>query len=190
MYKNNIRTYMLNKRYEYTSDNIQKKSLLIKKILFKNFDFNKINIIHTFLPILQKNEINTKIIISTILQNYKHCKILIPKINFKNKTLDHYYYKDNKHLLQNKYGIDEPYNCKKYKQEQNINIILVPLLAFDKNGHRVGYGGGYYDKFMINYSKSIKIGLSLERPIQIIDINNRDVKLNFCITPKNLYKFN
>ena len=57
MFKNNIRTYMLNKRYEYTSDNIQKKSLLINKILFKNFDFNKINIIHTFLPILQKNEI-------------------------------------------------------------------------------------------------------------------------------------
>ena len=189
MYKNNIRIKMLHKRYEYTSNNIQKKSLLINEILFKNFDFNKINIIHTFLPILQKNEINTKIIISTILQNYKHCKILIPKINFKNKTLDHYYYKDNKHLLQNKYGIDEPYNCEKYKKKHNINIILVPLLAFDKNGHRVGYGGGYYDKFMIHYPKSIKIGLSLEEPIQILDINNHDIKLNFCITPKKLYKF-
>ena len=71
----------------------------------------------------------------------------------------------------------------------NINIILVPLLAFDKNGHRVGYGGGYYDKFMIHYPKSIKIGLSLEEPIQILDINNHDIKLNFCITPKKLYKF-
>lgn len=189
MYKNNIRIHMLHKRLRYTLNDIQKNSLLIKEILFKNFDFNKINTIHTFLPILQKNEINTKPIILTILNNYKHCKILIPKINFKNKTLDHYYYKDDKHLLQNKYGIDEPYNCKKYKKKQNINIILVPLLAFDKNGHRVGYGGGYYDKFMINYSKSIKIGLSLEQPTQIIDINNHDVKLNFCITPKYLYKF-
>ena len=52
---------MLNKRYEYTSNNIQKKSLLINEILFKNFDFNKINIIHTFLPILQKKDKNIKI---------------------------------------------------------------------------------------------------------------------------------
>ena len=63
MYKNNIRIHMLHKRLRYTLDDIQKNSLLIKEILFKNFDFNKINTIHTFLPILQKNEINTKPII-------------------------------------------------------------------------------------------------------------------------------
>ena len=68
--------------------------------------------------------------------------------------------------------------------------IKIPLLASDLNGNRVGYGGGYYDSFLINCKKSKKIGVSLEEPInKIIDIDEFDIKLDYCITPKSIYKF-
>ena len=69
-------------------------------------------------------------------------------------------------------------------------FILVPLLAFDLNGNRVGYGGGYYDRFLKDCNNSIKVGLSLEDPISPIkDINEYDIKLDYCITKDTIYTF-
>ena len=73
-----------------------------------------------------------------------------------------------------------------------IEIIIVPLLVFDKSGHRVGYGGGYYDRFMNDIKNDvIKVGLSLFDPVdKISDINEKDIPLNFVVTPSRTYKFN
>jgi 5-formyltetrahydrofolate cyclo-ligase len=70
-------------------------------------------------------------------------------------------------------------------------VVFVPLLAFDEVGNRVGYGKGFYDKFLGNCKKEvIKIGLSFyEAEPEIIDIYTNDIRLNYCITPQNIYKF-
>ena len=72
-----------------------------------------------------------------------------------------------------------------------IDLVLVPLLAFDKNGYRVGYGKGYYDKFLSNCRPDvIKIGLSFFDAVdEIEDIDDYDLPLNFCVTPQRLYDF-
>ena len=77
------------------------------------------------------------------------------------------------------------------KDTNLLEVIFVPLLVFDKLGHRVGYGGGYYDKFLGNIKDDIlKIGLSLFEPIdKIQDIEKHDISLDYTITPKRVYDF-
>ncbi len=72
-----------------------------------------------------------------------------------------------------------------------IDLVLVPLLAFDKNGSRVGYGKGHYDKFLSQCRDDvIKIGLSFFDPAdQIDDINQFDISLNYCVTPHQVFEF-
>jgi 5-formyltetrahydrofolate cyclo-ligase len=90
----------------------------------------------------------------------------------------------------NEFGISEPQSGIKISENQ-LDVVFVPLLCFDKHGHRVGYGGGYYDRLLKKCSKNtIKIGLSFFDPIKKIeDIIQSDVKMDYCISPKNIYKY-
>lgn len=90
----------------------------------------------------------------------------------------------------NKFGIEEPIDGIDMFQTE-IDMVIVPLLSFDKKGNRVGYGKGYYDRFLKNCRRDcIKIGFSYFEPVdQIDDIDKFDVKLNFGITPESIYQF-
>jgi 5-formyltetrahydrofolate cyclo-ligase len=88
----------------------------------------------------------------------------------------------------NKYGIPEP-------ETRNIvypDIILIPLIAFDENLNRLGYGGGYYDRFIEKFSKKkriMKIGLALSvQKIDKVPINIYDQKLDYIVTNKYIVK--
>ena len=72
-----------------------------------------------------------------------------------------------------------------------IDVVFIPLLCFDKHGNRVGYGGGYYDKFLTKTKSScLKIGLSFFEPVDFIQgINMNDIPLDMCVTPEKLYNF-
>lgn len=90
----------------------------------------------------------------------------------------------------NKYGIEEPIDgIDMFPSE--IDLVIVPLISFDKKGNRVGYGKGYYDRFLKQCRKDcVKIGFSYFEPVdQVDDINKYDVKLNFGITPEAIYEF-
>lgn len=181
---------MLESRKKYTSTEIEicSKRIMIK--LFTYFNFDDVEIVHMFLPIEEKNEVDTFMIIDTLKINYPDIQIILPVIN--NNQLDHKYYYSNTKLSKNRYGILEPpVHQKNFTSLDMIDIILIPLLAFDTEGHRVGYGGGYYDKFLAKCNKSIKIGLSLDKPIdKIVDVNKYDIKLDYCITPNKVYHLN
>jgi 5-formyltetrahydrofolate cyclo-ligase len=73
---------------------------------------------------------------------------------------------------------------------QNIDLVIVPLLAFDKYGNRVGYGKGFYDRFLSKCrSNVIKVGVSFFEPAdRITDINPLDIRLDYCITPTRVWK--
>ena len=145
------------------------------------------DIYHVYVSIESKNEVNTNDIISFILNKNK--RVIVPKIL--NKNLIHFEIDQNTKFTTNKLGIREPISKVSFDTSL-IEIIIVPLLVFDKNGHRVGYGGGYYDRFMSNIKDDvIKVGLSLFDPIdKISDINDKDIPLNFVVTPSRTYNFN
>ncbi|MEO6406830.1 MAG: 5-formyltetrahydrofolate cyclo-ligase [Ferruginibacter sp.] len=96
---------------------------------------------------------------------------------------------DNTVFKPNRFGIEEPANGLPVFPEE-LDMILLPLLAFDKNGNRLGYGGGYYDRFLKECRDDVlKIGFSFFEAEEAIDINAFDVKLDYCVTPFTNYSF-
>ena len=102
--------------------------------------------------------------------------------------MNFYQWKNNDILLLNKYGIPEPVKSKKVTP----NLILLPLLAFDKNKNRIGYGKGYYDKYLNKYlklhDKIVTVGVAFSfQKHHNLPVNDKDFKLNYIITEKGIF---
>ena len=146
------------------------------------------NNFHVYFPIEKNNEIDTKLIIQVIQGKDKN--VILPKLNLGNKSFLNFLLTDATLLKENEFGIVEPQSGIQIDESQ-IEVVFVPLLCFDTMGHRVGYGGGYYDRFLKKCpANTIKIGLSFFDPIEkITNTNNTDIKMNQCITPNKIYNF-
>lgn len=181
-----LRSQYKNKRLSLTKQEVDYLSQRVSKQL-KKLDIWKLQNYHIFISIGKNNELDTSLIINKLKSEQK--SIIVPKIS--NNELFHVEINEKTEFSINEYGIIEPNNGNYFKIE-NLDIVFIPLLVFDLQGHRVGYGKGYYDRFLkLTNSNTLKIGLSLFDPIyQIEDINNNDIKLDYCITPTNVHKFN
>ena len=126
-----------------------------------------------------------------INEPYFH-QLIFPKVE-KNASQLIPYLTDKKSIfVRSDWGILEPTNDTSVQlNPKDIDLIFIPLLAIDTQGHRVGYGKGFYDRFLANTKPDlIKIGLGLEEPIEPIeDLNSFDIALDFAITPKSVYRF-
>ncbi|MEN1784450.1 MAG: 5-formyltetrahydrofolate cyclo-ligase [Bacteroidota bacterium] len=142
---------------------------------------------HLFLPIDTQNEINTLPLLS-ILQG-RDKSVVLSKVCSQSE-LKHYLLEDSTVLRKNQWGIPEPVEGLEVP-ENRLDVVFVPLLAFDSNGHRVGYGNGYYDRFLKKCrTDTLKIGLSLFPPeLPIEDITEMDIALDYCLTPDQSYTF-
>ena len=143
---------------------------------------------HVFLPIKTQNEVDTSFLLK-ILQN-KNKKIVLSKSDFSNQEMQHFLFDNDTKIELNHLNIPEPTNGISVNNDK-IDVVFVPLLAYDNLGNRVGYGKGFYDKFLSNCKpETIKIGLSFFNPENLIDgLNINDVKLDYCVTPHLIYKF-
>ena len=135
----------------------------------------------------QNKEIDTAHLLS-VLQG-KDKQIVIPKI-LDDYELEHYLLFDQTPLKMSHWGIPEPQSGIKINSNQ-IEVVFVPLLIFDLQGHRIGYGKGYYDRFLAKCRKeTIKVGLSYFDPIEKIDdIQSHDIPIDFGITRDRIYEF-
>ena len=125
--------------------------------------------------------------IINILNNKKK-KVLIPKSDFNNTTMKSFLLNDNTVLKKNNYGIAEPINNEEFLGR--IDVIFIPLVAYDLIGNRVGYGKGFYDKFLRNQNnKILRVGLSFFNPEKRIKIDEHDENLDFCVTPNRIFSF-
>ncbi len=143
---------------------------------------------HIFLPITEHKEVNTEFILH--LLSGKDKEIIISKSNFETREMTHFLLTDNTKIKKNEYNIPEPVDGLEVPTSK-IDVVFIPLLAFDKTGHRAGYGKGFYDKFLMECKpETIKIGLSFFEASEIIeDVFENDVKLDYCVTPKEVYLF-
>ena len=144
---------------------------------------------HVFLSIKNKKEIDTSLWVNHLW--YKGKKLSISKSNFENYTLENFVYTPDTKLKINNWGIPEPKNAETINDKE-IDVVFVPLLAFDNRGYRVGYGKGFYERFLENCRPDIiKIGVSFFESEDIIDdVHEADIKLDYCITPLKTYNFN
>ena len=143
---------------------------------------------HIFLSIIEHKEVNTDYILNILSGKDKH--IVISKSDFTTLEMSHVLLTDSTKIKKNEWNIPEPIDGIPILPEQ-INVVFVPLLAFDKSGHRVGYGKGFYDKFLVNCKPdTVKIGLSFFESIEeITDAFEGDIALDYCITPYKVYSF-
>ena len=180
-------TYSL-KRKNLSDYQINKRSILISKKLLDIPIWDK-EFYHIFLTSKKNNEIETKFILSMLAQKNK--KVVVPRLIDLN-NLEHILLTQQTILKENSYGIPEP---QKYNNKiifpQELDVIIVPLYVFDLNGNRVGYGKGYYDRFLKNCRDDvIKIGISLFEPVKSIsDISRNDIALNYAITSNSIFNF-
>jgi 5-formyltetrahydrofolate cyclo-ligase len=187
--KQEIRKKYLSLRDSLSSKEVQELSQQLCSLFFSSVDLSAINVMHTFLPIESKKEVNTWLIIDELKKKHPQIKISIPRVE--NDVLTNFYFEEKSQLKKNRWGIDEPRSGKTTATEE-IDLVIVPLLAFDEKGHRIGYGRGYYDRFLkdcrINCKKT---GLSFFEPLSSpILSDEHDVRLNSAITPSRVITFN
>lgn len=186
-YKKNLRLKYKTLRNQISENDMEEMSLAIANQLLKLPVWDK-NYFHVFLPIETHREVDTGLILH--LLSGKDKEILISKSNFETREMTHYLLTDNTKIKKNQYNIPEPVDGIEVPSKK-IEVVFIPLLAFDKKGHRVGYGKGFYDKFLREcQAKTIKIGLSFFEAEELIeDVHEGDIQLNYCVTPKTIYKF-
>ncbi len=173
-------------RQQLSPTEIEEKSIAIANQLLQLNIWNY-QYYHIFLPITAQKEIDTEFILHILQGKDKH--IVISKSDFSDGSLSHYLLTDQTKLTLNKWGIPEPIDGIPIPNNK-IDVVFVPLLAFDKQGNRVGYGKGFYDRFLSLSKPKFCIGLSFfEAEIKINDADMLDIPLNYCVLPDKTYNF-
>ncbi len=187
MTKKEARIKYKNLRKNLTAEERDQQSCAIANQLLQLPIWDK-QYFHVFLSITEHFEVDTEYILHILAGKDK--EILISKSNFDSREMTHYLLTDGTKIKKNHYNIPEPVDGI-IVPDSKIDVVLVPLLAFDKNGHRVGYGKGFYDRFLSKCKPEvITIGLSFfEAEDEILDVFESDVKLELCVTPLKVYQF-
>ena len=189
MLKAELRKQMLRQRRALPQEEVQQRSLRIAELFFRHFPLRAGQTVHVFLPIIKNNEVNTWLIIERLRQEHPEVRVAVPVTDVEQNILTHHHLTDEAVLMENPWGIPEPQNAH-IIHAQEVDVVLVPLLAFDKAGHRVGYGKGFYDRFLDDCRPDVlKVGLSLESPVErIADPNPFDVPLDAVVMPQGVWR--
>ena len=187
MDKKELRKKYKTLRKNLSEDTIEEWSLKIANQLIR-LDIWQHSFYHLFLPIESQKEINTEYILQVLAGKDKN--IVLSKSDFETREMTHFLLTDNTTIKKNSYDIPEPIDGLEVPVFK-IDVVFVPLLAFDENGNRVGYGKGFYDKFLAECKPEIlKIGLSFFESEKVIsDVLNTDIQLDLCVTPTKVYNF-
>jgi 5-formyltetrahydrofolate cyclo-ligase len=184
MNKKELRVKYKTLRSLLSKEEIEDKSLAIANKLLELNIWNK-TYYHLFLTIEEQKEVETKFILQVLAGKDK--EIVVSKSDFTTFEMHYYLLTDNTKFKKSEYNIPEPVDGIEVPVAK-IEVVFVPLLAFDIKGNRVGYGKGFYDTFLSKCKpETIKIGLSFFEPEEIIDdVSEIDVRLDYCITPNEI----
>ena len=187
MTKAELRTLYRSKRTQISPGELQRLSETIIEQTLTHFQLED-KTISLFLPIELQKEVNTYL----LWERAKNigARIAIPKSNFETMEMRHYLFERTDQLEINDRGIPEPKKGKIIAADK-FDVVFVPLLAIDKSGHRVGYGKGFYDRFLRKCAPSCQfIGLHyFDLEDSIDDVLPTDVRLNAVVTPEKIVRF-
>lgn len=186
--KKECRSHFRQERGKLSDESIAEKSEKICELFFSNFNNESFRWLHVFLPMPLQKEVDTWPIVKRWFEMGKDRLVIVPKVE-ENNLMGNYVLSRTLETENDKMGIPTPKNSEKFNM--NPDLVLVPLIACDYQGNRVGYGKGYYDQFLSELQHVPKIGLSFFKPVESIsDIGLWDVPLDFCVTPEKVYNFN
>jgi 5-formyltetrahydrofolate cyclo-ligase len=187
MLKSDIRKLIKEKRTGLSPFEITRISSQVQALVMDSFSF-KGKYVSLYLPIEKQREINTYGLLEEITLQGGH--VVLSKSNFTDHTLSLFLYEGSNQLELSSFGIPEP-KLGRIIPEEKLDLVFVPLLALNQNGHRVGYGKGFYDRLLSKCKKDcLFIGLNLfDEFIEISDLHQNDIPLHICFTPKGKYDF-
>lgn len=188
MNKKELRKLFLEKRKALTEAECAQFNLLIFSHFFASIDLSFVHVLHTYLPITNNQEPDTWSILDRIRREFPHIRVSVPCVA--GDHLDNFYFEGPQQLEVSTWGIQEPKQGVPTPPEK-IDLVIVPLLAIDKQGHRVGYGRGYYDRLLGQVRPDCrKVGLSLFQAVDMIDdVTPSDIPLDQCVTPEGVIAF-
>ncbi|MDH3529981.1 MAG: 5-formyltetrahydrofolate cyclo-ligase [Acidobacteriota bacterium] len=177
-------------RADLSPSDVARFSAAIGSRLIGNFDFGSVRYLHRFIPIVSSNEVDTTLILEQITTVNSEIRTVVPVVDKLSRELRHVEVNADTAFVSNEWGIPEPVSGDSV-DEKSLDFVLVPLLCFDRRGHRVGYGGGYYDRFLAKVRPDcLKIGLSFFGPVdEIEDVHEGDIRLDYCVMPERIYDF-
>lgn len=187
MTKPELRKHYKERRKALSLDEIESQSLEIANNSLALPIWNKTTY-SLFLSITRQKEVNTEFLLH-ILQG-KDKNIALSKSNFSTYEMKHMLLTDSTKIKINSFGIPEPEDGFEIYPSQ-IDVVFIPLLAFDTNGNRIGYGKGFYDRFLEQCKENtVKIGLSFfDAESNLIPIEATDIAMDYCVTPQKNYRF-
>ena len=190
MRKSELRSLYLKKRRDLSPPEIAAESRQIAERFFTETDLTLVRTIHCFISIARFGEIDTSLIYERIWAEFPNIRTVAPRMNKTTGTLEGLPFNSVSGLIENSWGIREPAS-NEIVDPTEIDMVLVPLLCYDRNGDRVGYGKGFYDRFLSTCRPDcLNIGLSFFAPVdKIDDVSESDVPLDRCITPDKVYEF-
>jgi len=180
----------LRRNYKDIRSTVTEREKKAEKILTALSECNVfVNSTHIFLYFALGSEVPTTEIAKTALSQGK--RIAFPKCTDQNGNMEFFYVTSPDELNSGMYGIYEPdsFRCEKAIPDAD-SLVLVPALAFDKNGYRLGYGKGYYDRYL-NANSCYAVGIAFEECVcDNLPHDNFDCKVNCLVTDKTIYCFN
>ncbi|WP_440122459.1 5-formyltetrahydrofolate cyclo-ligase [Tenacibaculum sp. Ill] len=182
MLKSDLRKLYKQKRNALTQTEKEKLQESIYQQIFE-LKTDDIYTVHLFLSMRKFNEIDTQPIIDFFRDKGK--RIIVSRCNFEDDSLTHFYFEKDTKLELNKFGVPEPIKAEE-ANVKDIDLVFVPMLISDEQNYRVGYGKGFYDRFLSECREDTQtIGLNFFSPIKKIeDTHEFDVPLNSVIYPK------
>ena len=184
----------IRKTYTEKRNTLTPKQVLVNQdlllIQFQRLALPDLTLIHTYLSIQDRKEPDPMPLVEWLRFQHPNLHVSYSRINPADFSMEHVLEEDDTYFELNSYGIPEPQGGQLINEEE-IELAFIPLLAFDVEGNRVGYGKGYYDRFLSKCRPDIiKIGISYFPPVdKIEDLGLFDKKLDFCITPDRIYAF-
>ena len=187
MNKKDARQKYKGERQSLSAEEIEAKSLAIANQLLL-LDIWENTYFHLYLPIESQKEVDTEFILQILAGKDK--EIVVAKSDFQTLRMTHFLLTDNTKFSINEYGIPEPVDGLEVPVTM-IDVVFVPLLAYDLQGNRVGYGKGFYDIFLSECKpETVKIGLSFFSAEGLIsEVSSTDIRLDYCVTPERIFSF-
>ncbi len=188
MTKQEARDVFMERRRALSPRMLEHISEAICHQVFSNYQLERKKI-SLFLPIERQKEINTYKIWEKAVSF--DAQVAVPKVNFKTNEMKHILFESKDQLEISSLGIPEPRKGRVIAAE-HFDYVFVPLIAVDIKGNRVGYGKGFYDRFLRKCSpRCVFIGLAHFDDLaeEIEDVHFHDIRLSVCITPNNVHRF-
>ncbi|HEX5455891.1 MAG TPA: 5-formyltetrahydrofolate cyclo-ligase [Candidatus Saccharimonadales bacterium] len=180
--KRSLRLAMLGAKMRLDKKQVDELSDKAVKRLIEFIDWNNLKTVHTYIPITANNELDSRPLIDYLRKNHPDIEIYLPKLDGFAR------FDPDTKIDENRLGIPEP-EGEKLKGHIGFDLIIVPIIGFDRRGYRLGYGAGYYDRFLAEHKCKNIVGLAYSiSEISAVPDEPHDKKMQVIVTDKEIIK--